>query len=399
MTQRSPMRRLFTLITAAVGAVALAAVGVGVFIVSDLAGAIQNNAVNIGTTTKPPAAELKAYDGAFNLLVVGTDECADSIRDFIGVDRCSGDEATHQLNDVNILIHVSEEPRRVTVLSFPRDLYTEIPGGEACSVEGTAKINTAYMSGGLACVKAAVDQLTGLNVDYAAKLSFLNVMQITDAIGGVEVCVGAGGIHDANTRVDLDPGMHKVKGGDALQFLRTRYGLSGESDIARISNQQQYMSRLVNKLRSEEVLTNPVTLLNLATIVAHNMEPSKELADPVRMAQLALTIKDVPSDAITFVTFPVYDVSDGLAASGDEADQLLTAIKNNEVFTLSRTGVGTTDPNAADPSEEPTTEDPVTEDPTPDPGSTTVPSTKPVELGWGASGQTAAQETCSNGNG
>ncbi|MFX5574637.1 LCP family protein, partial [Acinetobacter baumannii] len=89
--------------------------------------------------------------------------------------------------------------------------------------------------------------LSGLQIPFAAKVSFGGVINITDAIGGVDVCI-ANGIKDPYTGIDWPAGMRTVKGLDALQFLRTRHGVGDGGDLGRISNQQQYMSRLTSKL-------------------------------------------------------------------------------------------------------------------------------------------------------
>ncbi len=420
LTSQKPVKRLVLWIVAAVTAVILAVAGVATFFAVDLFASLRGNAVDIGNTDAP-AAELKPYPGAFTMMVIGTDECDDSIKEFIGIDRCTGDESEHHLNDVNIMVHVSEAPRRVTVVSFPRDLRVE--RAECTDVQGnvtsgTAKINTAYEAGGdtgLKCVADTVSALTGIPIDFAAKLSFVDVIKITDAIGGVDVCVAGQGIKDPYTNLDLAPGMHTVKGREALQFLRTRHGLEGGSDISRISNQQQYMSSLVRKLRSDEVLADPVALVNLATVVAKNMQADTQLADPVRMAQLALSIKDVPFEDITFVSFPVVDANDGtydVLASEPTATNVLDGIKNNQPLELERAGSGvveepgskpTTEPSEgseapeepADPAE-PT--DPPAEGEQPAEGTSPSPTpTGPVKLDWSASGQTAAEQTCSAG--
>lgn len=419
LTSQKSGRRLLLWIVAALSAVVVAGAGVAAFFAVDLTSSLRQNAVDIGNTTAP-AADLTPYPGAFTMLVIGTDECDDSIKDFIGVDRCTGDESEHHLNDVNIMVHVSDAPRRVSVVSFPRDLRVERAEctdaqGEVTS--GTAKINTAYEAGGdagLKCVADTVSQLTGIPIDFAAKLSFVDVIGITDAIGGVEVCVAGQGIKDPFTSLDLPPGMHTVKGGTALQFLRTRHGLEGGSDISRISNQQQYMSSLVRKLRSDDVLGDPIALLNLATVVAKNMQADTQLADPVRMAQLALSIKDVPFEDIQFTSFPVADTDDGsgdVVPAEESATRLLDAIKNNQPVVYERPGSGVVaDPNAtpSPPAEGEQPSDAATEGDAPadppadgeapaDPAQPTPQPTTPVDLDWAASGQTAAQQTCSAG--
>ena len=99
--------------------------------------------------------------------------------------------------------------------------------------------------------------------------------------------------------------MRNIQGIEALQFLRTRHGLDDGSDLARITNQQQYMSRLARKLMSEDVLSDPATLYKLATTAVDNITPSKSLTNPLTLVQIALAVKNVPFDEIVFVQYPV----------------------------------------------------------------------------------------------
>ena len=110
--------------------------------------------------------------------------------------------------------------------------------GTSVSAQSGAQINTTYDEGGLSCVAKTVTQLSGLNVDFAAAVNFCTVIDITNAIGGVPVCL-ATPMNDAYTGLNLSAGEHTIQGLQALQFLRTRHGLVSGSDLARIGNQQQ----------------------------------------------------------------------------------------------------------------------------------------------------------------
>jgi LCP family protein required for cell wall assembly len=287
----------------------------------------------------------------------------------------------------------------VTVISFPRDLMTAVPpctaeDGTETSGSDYQQINSVYREGGLNCVVKTVSQLSGMNIPFAAKVNFGGVINITDAIGGVEVCIGNGGIDDFHTGIDWPAGPRVVQGMEALQFLRTRHGLENGSDLARISNQQQYMSRLARKLVSEEVLTNPATLLRLATTTVDNVTASKSLTNPLTLVQIALAVKSVPFDEIVFVQYPVmddYNDSNRVAPNYEAADQLWAALAANQPIQL------TSDPNLGGGviTVDPVPTDPAPTDPaTPDPAATDAPVVLPDSI----SGQTAAQNTCSAGN-
>ncbi|MCT2086609.1 LCP family protein [Microbacterium enclense] len=395
---RRGARTLAIVLTVAV----VAAVAVGAFYAWSLSERLSAASVPLRDAPAAPPA-LSAYDQAFSVLVVGTDECDEQVRVAFG-ERCTDPENDGARNDVNMLVHVSINPRRVTVVSFPRDLQIPIP--ECASADGTvfggafkAPINSAYEDGGLSCVADTVSELSGLSIPFAAKVSFGNVVNITDAIGGVEVCIGGEGIDDPDAGIDWEPGPRVVTGYDALAFLRTRKGIGDGSDLARIGNQQQYLSRLINKLRSDEVLSNPGTLIGLANTAVDNITPSESLADPIRIAQLAYTLKDVPFDDITFVQYPVVDDPDDTnRVIPDEASAavLWDALESNAPLAL--TGeAGANGGVIADPSvPEPT---PPAET-TPDPDATAA-SAAPevVELPSNVSGSKASQATCSAGNG
>ncbi|GAA1686413.1 LCP family protein [Microbacterium lacus] len=371
--------------------------GVAAYAAYDITTSFTEASVDLdGQEAVPP--DIGAIEGGVNLLVAGTDECLPEFAAYFG-DRCTGADSEGELNDVNLLVHISDAPRRVTVISFPRDLMAPVP---SCTAEdgsetgGASKqqINSVFEEGGLNCVVKTVSQLSGLNIPFAAKVNFGGVINITDAIGGVEVCIGNGGIRDFYTGIDWPAGNRTVQGIEALQFLRTRHGLENGSDLARISNQQQYMSRLARKLVSEEVLTNPATLLKLATTAVDNTTPSKSLTNPLTLVQIALAVKSVPFDEIVFVQYPVTDDpadSNRVVPDYEAADQLWAALAANQPIVL------TSDPNVgggvitADPPA-----DAATPDPAATPGATEAPAEAPVELD--IPGQSAAQNTCSAGN-
>jgi anionic cell wall polymer biosynthesis LytR-Cps2A-Psr (LCP) family protein len=192
--------------------------------------------------------------------------------------------------------------------------------------------------------------------------------------------------------------MRNIQGWDALQFLRTRHGVGNGGDLGRISNQQQYMSRLARKLVSEDVLTNPATLYKLATTAVDNVTPSQSLTNPVTLVQIALAVKDVPFNEIVFLQYPVNDDPDDsnrVVPNEEAATALWDALATNQPLQLTGDvsqgdGVVVTDPG--------TTEPPATPDPSATPGETPAPTETAVALPSDIPGQTAAQETCSNGN-
>ena len=390
-----PVAALTKMLGVTMAVVVVSGVSVATFAALERISSFTDQAVDIaGQDSVPP--DIGAIEGGVNLLVTGTDECEPEYAHIFG-DRCTGADAGSQLNDVNMLVHISDSPRRVTVVSFPRDLMIRIPScprpdGSESPGASNRPINEAWGAGGLNCVVRAVSDLSGLDIQFSAKVSFGNVINITDAIGGVDVCL-ASGIRDHNTGIDWPPGERTVAGVEALQFLRTRYGVGDGSDLGRISNQQQYLSRMARKLTSDEVLSDIPTLVNLATTAVDNITPSKSLTNPLTLVQIALAVKDVSSDEIVFVQYPTLpdpDDPNKRVPHVPSAQALWDALETNQPVQL--TGdVGSHDGVVESPT--PDNAPPATKTnspPTPTEGSIALPSD--------ITGSTAAQQTCSNGN-
>ena len=156
----------------------------------------------------------------------------------------------------------------------------------------------------------------------------------------------------------------------------------------------------MNKLRSDEVLSNPATLITLANTAVNNITPSQSLADPLRIAQLAYTLKDVPFDDITFVQYPVVDDPDNpnrVIPDEASATVLWDALERNAPLVL--TGeAGANGGVIADPSAPAPTE-PAPVESTPAPDASASAGSVPVELPSNVTGTKANQPTCSAGNG
>lgn len=402
---RSPRPLMQALSIAAVAVVVgiAAAAGVVGFHVWDAAATIQNNAVAIGDEGDPPLPPgLGEIEGGVNLLLAGTDSCEG--QDLSLFPRCGIDDDGGERNDVTMLVHISDEPRRVTVVSFPRDTYVPIAECQDADGDtvggGTEKINASYMYGGLACTVRTVEELTGEDIQFAAAIRWTGVINLSDAVGGVDVCL-QGDISDRHTGLALSAGTHTLQGVQALQFLRIRHGIGDGSDLGRISNQQQFMSSLVRKLQGDAVFGDAGKLLNFANVAMTQLRDKqlvldKQLANPTRMVQIAMALKDVPFEDILFVQYPTAYSGDGLVPISGAADALFAALRENRPLQLTGEasggfGVEVTGeaPGAAtpDPATEPTSEG--TEG-----GAAATPPATAVELPSSIPGQTASQVTC-----
>ena len=187
----------------------------------------------------------------------------------------------------------------------------------------------------------------------------------------------------------MPEGPKTVVGLEALQFLRTRHGVGNGSDLGRISNQQQYMSKLARKLVGDEVLSNPTTLYNLAITGLQNVKTSTSLNNPLTLVQIALAVKNVPFDEIIFLQYPVledpYDPN-RVVPNHESADILFAARETNQPLVLdpnANAGVGVVPVQAEEGAA---------------PVEVTPPPADAIVLPADISGTSAATATCSKGN-
>ncbi len=396
--------QLLKLIGVALAVLLVSGVGVVGYVVGGLTGTVSANAVELdGQKELPP--DIAAYEGGFDILLTGVDSCEEKYSHLFG-ERCEDRTGDATLNDVNLLVHVSAEPRRITAVSFPRDLMLPIPectdiNGSTSSAMSKQPLNVAYghggEKGGLNCVAKTISELTGEDIEFAAKVTFGGVIEITDAIGGVEVCL-ASPIKDKYTGLDMAAGNHTVQGLQALQFLRTRKGVGDGSDLGRIGNQQQYMSSLARKMISGEVLGNVPVMLKLADTGLSNIEASTSLADPMKIVQIALAVKSVPFKDIVFVQYPTGSDPDNpnkVVPNYEAATALWDAISANKQLQITHKNTSNDGVVVKDP----------VEGETPAPADTAAPEgteppapTEVAELPDSIKGNSAAVQTCSNGN-
>lgn len=291
-------------------------------------------------------AGTQAIDGELNILLAGSDTR-------LGQGYDDGEEG--ELNDVNLLLHVSADHKNATVISFPRDLMVPIPSCPSEDGEedfypamSEQQLNTAIGYGGLPCVARTISELTGMEIPYAAVITFDGVVGISEAVGGVDVCLTEP-LVDPKTNLDLPAGMNTLEGWDALQFLRTRYGVGDGSDISRINNQQVFMSSLMRKLKSADTLTDPFKVWNLAKAAVDNMLLSESMKSMQFMQAAAGTVKDIDLENINFVQYPSVDhpyEAGRLRPNLELAAQLIETLQSGEAFDVTGAGgaVATPDP-------------------------------------------------------
>jgi LCP family protein required for cell wall assembly len=354
---------------------------------------------HVGGKTAAPFTSIGAIEGGVNLLLTGTDTRTDQGGSFATKAELAGSSGAGN-NDVTMLMHIAQDHQSVTVISFPRDMVVPIPKCGSVRATSAAMINSTLARGGLPCVVLTAESLTGLQIDYAAEISFDGVIAMSDAVGGVSVCL-ATPIKDKYTGLNLAAGNQTLVGAQALAFLRTRHGVSDGSDLARISNQQVFLSALARTVTSGGVLSNPLTLYSLAQAAVKNMSLSDQLQQPTTLVSIAIALKDVGLGNMVFLQYPT--VSDPanpnrVVEQTSAANILNAALIADQPIQLT----GTTGRAAEVAPGTATTAPPAAATSAPSAAAGSAPSTASgdtVSLPSSVTGQTAAQQTCTKGNG
>jgi LCP family protein required for cell wall assembly len=381
----SPFGTLAKILVATLGVVLVSGASVAAIAAWDVSSSLKKSVHLVDASGNTVVPQIGAIDGSFNVLLAGSDS---------GGGNTAYGVRGENLNDVTMLLHVSADHQNATVVSFPRDMFVPIPScpkanGGSYSAMSNQKINTTLTYGGLACTVLTVEKLTGMSIPYAAVIQFDGVIQMSNAVGGVSVCV-AGDIIDPYTGLNVKAGQNTLQGAQALAFLRTRHGVGDGSDLGRISNQQVFLSSLVRTIKSADTLANPAKVYGIAKAAASNMTLSDSLNNLSTIASMAIAMKDINLNNVVFVQYPNHYVAGGggVAPTVDSATELFTALSNDQPISLTgNTGVGSVaDPNA-----------PAATTPPSAGGSTTGPSptSSSVALPSDVQGQTAGQYTCS----
>lgn len=204
---------------------------------------------------------------------------------FLGVDsEGDGLNANAAFNgDTLMLMSFNPKTLDAILLSIPRDTYVPI----ACNHNNYAKINSSAAYG-TSCVISTINNLLGINIDYYVKINFKGVVDLVEAVGGVEVNVEApsymadkygGKVCEQNSDrqfgnklVCMNPGMQTLNGEQALAYARCRHMYIG-SDLDRVKHQQQVVEALANKAMHFSSIKEFQDILNaVSKNIATNMD-------------------------------------------------------------------------------------------------------------------------------
>ncbi|AQS72157.1 transcriptional regulator [Streptomyces pactum] len=274
---------------------------------------IKKDTLNLGDSKVAAPTPNAAGQTPLNILVIGSDA-----RDSEENQQLGGARETFgstPLADVQMLVHLSADRSNMSVVSMPRDTLVEIPkctdpddGKVYPASEGRVMTNRSLGHGGPGCTVATWQELTGIHIDHFMMVDFAGVVSMADAVGGVPVCVDAN-IHSRDSQghgsgLKLEKGTHPVKGEQALQWLRTRYGFEDGSDLARANAQHMYLNSMVRTLRENATLSSPNKLRRLAEEATRALTVDPGLDTVKKLYDLSNELRKVKPERITMTTMP-----------------------------------------------------------------------------------------------
>lgn len=226
----------------------------------------------------------------------------------------TGPDEGNARTDVIMVVHIDGDGG-TTLVSLPRDSYVTIPNH--ISSDGTEsgerknKINAAYTFGGAPLLVQTVEANTGLHIDHYMEIGFAGVRDITDAIGGVEICVPQD-YDDKNSNLHVTAGCQHMNGKVALAYVRMRYA-DPTGDIGRIQRQQQYLSAVMHKVITPGTVLNPFKMWSLSSAGTSSVVVGQETGVK-DIGRLGLAMKGISGGSGKVLTVPVSDTSANTAA-------------------------------------------------------------------------------------
>ena len=164
-------------------------------------------------------------------------------------------------------------------MSIPRDSLVEVPG------HGTPEINAAFAFGGPRCSCASVENVTGIRIDHYVEIGFGGVVNIVDAVGGIEICPKTD-MDDPLASLDIKKGCQEVDGATALAYSRSRH-VTALGDLDRVARQREVVGALGDEALSPWTVLNPVRYWSLNNAAAEAIRIDEEMG-PIDLGRFAL---------------------------------------------------------------------------------------------------------------
>ncbi len=233
----------------------------------------------------------------------------------------TGSAAGHR-SDTILILHIPSNGGRAVLVSLPRDSYVQIPG------YGNNKINAAYSFGGPRLLARTVQDNTGLRIDHYMGIGFGGLVNVVDAVGGVNMCLPRP-VHDQASGLDLKAGCQTLDGAQALAYVRDRHTFA-DQDLQRVQDQRVFLRALLRKVTSPGTLVNPFAAVPAAfgATGALKVDSGTHLYQLLQVA-LALRSPETTTVPIANANFPS-SAGDAVLWDNARANRLFHDLNNDQ---------------------------------------------------------------------
>ncbi len=235
-----------------------------------------------GTRPEPAVVPAGAVAAPITVLLIGGDA------------RPGSSSSAPQRSDLLMVMRISAERDKVSIVSIPRDSWVDVPG------RGMNKINAAYAFGGFPLAVETVEQLLGSRIDHVAAIDMEGLRDMTDALGGVRVQVAS---EFDSGEYHFEPGPRTLDGEEALAFVRERKSFAS-GDLERVVNQQRFLTGIVTEALGREGLRDPGQLSALATTTSTYLTVDDALTGE-RIREIGWEMLGVTASDLDFQTIGV----------------------------------------------------------------------------------------------
>lgn len=239
-------------------------------------------------TWGPDATNPETGENIINILLIGQD---------------AREGETRARSDSMILCTINKSAKTLTMSSFMRDMYVQIPGYR------DNRINVSYALGGMTLLDECIEKNFGVQVDGNVEVNFSGFQKIIDLLGGVEIELtkaeadylnrkGNWGVEDNAGTWSLTAGVNKLNGSQALAYSRTRY--VGNGDFGRTNRQRIVLNALMEKAKTMSVTQLNNLLKEILPLLTTDLSDSEILSYAAQLlpllSELTVVTQQIPAD-------------------------------------------------------------------------------------------------------
>jgi len=212
----------------------------------------------------------------FTILLLGVDSAKNGLN-----------ENTIFNGDTMMMITFNPKTLNATVFSIPRDTYVPI----SCYGGNSNKINSSAV-GGTSCVINTLENLTDIDIDYYVKINFKGVVELVDALNGIEVdvpiefCEQDSNREFGENEICLDKGEQTLNGEEALALSRHRKTLVS-GDFQRVEHQQLIVEAIAKKAKT---IRSVDTLYDILNAISNNIETNIKTSEMLNLYNVGKNI-------------------------------------------------------------------------------------------------------------